>query len=57
MCGFPKKVLVQEIQLCKALSIDRHLEISSLLLMSAEHTEMLTFGELLKSGTGQDGIG
>ena len=41
-----KNVLVQEIQLCKALSICRHLEISSLLLMSAENTETLTFVSL-----------
>ena len=46
MFGFPKKVLVQEIQLCKALSIGRHLEMSSLLLMSAENTESLTFVSL-----------
>ena len=46
---FRKNVLVQEIQLCKALSIGRHLEISSLLLMSAVNTEMLTFVSLALS--------
>ena len=43
---FRKNVLVHEIQLCKALSIGRHLEISSVLLMSAENTETLTFVSL-----------
>ena len=46
MCGFPKDVLVQEMKLCKALSIGRHIEISSLLLMSTENTEMLAFVSL-----------
>ena len=48
MCGFPN-VLVQEIQLCKALLISRHLEISLLNfadLMSAENIETLTFVSL-----------
>ena len=40
---FLKNVLVAEKSSCKALSIGRHLEISSLLLMSAENTETLTF--------------
>ena len=39
-------VLVQEIQPCIALSIGHHLEMSSLLLMSAENTESLTFVSL-----------
>ena len=43
---FLKNVLVAEKSLCKALSIGRHLEISSLLLMSAENTETLTFVSL-----------
>ena len=43
---FLKNVLVAEKLQCKALSIGRHLEISSLLLMSAENTEMLTFVSL-----------
>ena len=46
MCGFPKNVLVAEKLQCIALSISRHLEISSLLLMSAENSEMLTFVSL-----------
>ena len=41
-----KNVLVAEKSQCKALSIGRHLEISSLLLMSAENTETLTFVSL-----------
>ena len=41
-----KNVLVQEIQLCKALSIGRHLEISSVLLMSTENSKTLTFVSL-----------
>ena len=40
---FSKNVLVVEKSQCKALSIGRHLEISSLLLMSAENIETLTF--------------
>ena len=47
MCGFPKNVLVKEMQLCKALSIGYHLEISSFLLMSAENTETLAFVSLM----------
>ena len=43
---FLKNVLVAEKSSCKALSIGRHLEISSLLLMSAENTETLTFVSL-----------
>ena len=43
---FSKNVLVAEKSQCKALSIGCHLEISSLLLMSAENTEMLTFVSL-----------
>ena len=43
---FLKNVLVAEKSQCKALSIGRHLEISSLLLMSAENTETLTFVSL-----------
>ena len=42
---FSKNVLVAEKSQCKALSIGRHLEISSL-LMSAENTETLTFVSL-----------
>ena len=46
-CGnLKKKVLCAEKLQCKALSIGRHLEISSLLLMSAENTETLTFVSL-----------
>ena len=41
---FLKNVLVAEKSSCKALSIGRHL--SSLLLMSAENTETLTFVSL-----------
>ena len=44
---FLKNVLVAEKSSCKALSIGRHLEISSLLLMSAENTETLTFVEFV----------
>ena len=40
---FLKKILVAEKSQCKALSIGHHLEISLLLLMSAENTETLTF--------------
>ena len=40
---FSKNVLGAEKSQCKALSIGRHLEISSVLLMSAENTETLTF--------------
>ena len=40
---FLKNVLVAEKLQCKVLSIGHHLEISLLLLMSAENTEMLTF--------------
>ena len=43
---FSKNVLVAEKLQCKALSIGHHLEISSLLLMSAENTETLTFVSL-----------
>ena len=43
---FLKNVLVAEKSQCKALSIGRHLEISSLLLMSAENTGTLTFVSL-----------
>ena len=43
---FSKNVLVAEKSQCKVLSIVRHLEISSLLLMSAENTETLTFVSL-----------
>ena len=43
---FLKNVLGAEKSQCKALSIGRHLEISSLLLMSAENTETLTFVSL-----------
>ena len=43
---FLKNVLVAEKSQCKALSISRHLEISSLLLMSAENTETLSFVSL-----------
>ena len=40
---FLKNVLVAEKSQCKALSIGRHLEISLLLLLSAENTKTLTF--------------
>ena len=43
---FSKNVLVAEKSQCKVLSIVRHLEISSLLLMSAENNEPLTFVSL-----------
>ena len=43
---FLKNVLVAEKSQCKAMSIGRHLEISSLLLMSAENTETLSFVSL-----------
>ena len=43
---FSKNVLVAEKSQCKALSIGRHLETSSLLLMSAENIETLTFVSL-----------
>ena len=43
---FLKKVSVAEKWWCKVLLIGRHLEISSLLLMSAENTETLTFVSL-----------
>ena len=43
---FSKNVLVAEKSQCKVLSIVRHLEISTLLLMSAENTETLTFVSL-----------
>ena len=46
MCGFPKNVLVAEKLQCIALSIGHHLEISSLLLMSAENSESITFVSL-----------
>ena len=45
-CGFSKNVLGAEKSQCKALSIGRNLEISSLLLMSAENTKTLTFVSL-----------
>ena len=41
-----KNILGAEKSQCKALSIGRHLEISSLLLMSAENTKTLTFVSL-----------
>ena len=40
---FLKNVLVAEKLQCKTLSIGRHLEMSLLLLMSAENTKTLTF--------------
>ena len=43
---FSKNVSVAEKLQCKVLSIVRHLEISSLLLRSAENNEMLTFVSL-----------
>ena len=43
MCGFPKNVLFAEKLQCIALLIGCHLEISSLLLISAENSETLTF--------------
>ena len=43
---FSKNVLVAEKSQCKALSIVRHLEISSLLLMSAENNETPTLVSL-----------
>ena len=43
---FSKNVLGAEKLQCKALSIGRHLEISSFLLISAENTETLTFVSL-----------
>ena len=43
---FSKNVLVAEKSQCNALSIGRHLETSSLLLMSAENIETLTFVSL-----------
>ena len=43
---FLKNILGIEKSQCKALSIGRYLEISSLLLMSAENTETLTFVSL-----------
>ena len=43
---FSKNVLVAEKSQCKALLIGCHLEISLLLLMSAENTETLTFVSL-----------
>ena len=43
---FLKNVLGAEKSQCKALSIGRHLEISSFLLMLAENTETLTFVSL-----------
>ena len=46
LCRFSKNILVTEKLQCKALSISRHLEISSILLMSAENTETLTFVSL-----------
>ena len=42
LCRFLKNVSVAE-KSCKVLLIGRHLEISSVLLMSAENTETLTF--------------
>ena len=43
---FSKNILVAEKLQCKALSIGRHLKISSLLLMSAENSKTLTFVSL-----------
>ena len=43
---FLKNILVAEKSQCKVLSIVCHLEISSLLLMSAENNETLTFVSL-----------
>ena len=43
---FSKNILVAEKSQCKALLISRHLEISSLLLMSAENSETLTLVSL-----------
>ena len=43
---FSKNVLVAEKSHCKVLQIGRHLEISSLLLMSAENTKTLIFVSL-----------
>ena len=43
---FSKNVLVAEKSQCKALSIGHNLEISLLLLMSAENIETLTFVSL-----------
>ena len=43
---FSKNVLVAEKSQCKVLLIVRHLEISSLFLMSAENNEMPTFVSL-----------
>ena len=43
---FSKNVLGAEKSQCKALLMSRHLEISLLLLMSAENTETLTFVSL-----------
>ena len=40
---FLKNILVAEKSWCKVLSIGRHLEVYSLLLMSAENNETLTF--------------
>ena len=48
-CGDFDNFLVAEKSWCKALSISHHLEISSLLLMSAENNETLnlcSFGAL-----------
>ena len=46
MWRFSKNILVAEKSQSKALAIGRHLEMSSLLLMSAENTETLTFVSL-----------
>ena len=43
MCGFLNNILVVKKLQCIALSIGCHLEISSLLLMSAENSKTLTF--------------
>ena len=43
LCQFLKNFLVAEKSQCKALSISCHLEISSLLLMSAEKTRNAYF--------------
>ena len=44
---FLKNILIAEKSQCKALLIGRHLEISSILLMSAENTKTLTFVSLM----------
>ena len=55
---FSKNVLGAEKSQRKALSVSRHLEISLLLLMSAENTEMLTFVSLVPAPLlGEEGSG